>query len=333
MGAALRGVAVLFCFLGLVAAGVLAAWGVQQLTGSPRDDLLLEAAVLSALGALLVIIDWRRLGPTVACHSSSIAAAVAWLLVVPLGLGGLELVEEIPLAGFAVLAAAVAAALVLALGPPGLLLGPAAGGLIFYLSTKADSLVADLVGNAVVFAAVHFAVRRALTVRRVDQWPDAEELDPSSHEFRDRCAFFEAACLAWAHKYDFRLSVRRVFRLRNAMHRPLWANARHLFHGTPLEAAYGIVSDGFRRRACAGLPSEELAVHARRGRAARVLQRRGPDPHVLGGPGGAAPRVWREPRPARLQPEWLVGVADDAARRLRLGRGAPPRRGRLLARA
>mmetsp|Transcript_9585 Transcript_9585/g.28851 ORF Transcript_9585/g.28851 Transcript_9585/m.28851 type:complete len:373 (-) Transcript_9585:237-1355(-) len=246
MGAVLQGFLALICFLGLLAGGLLATWGVKQLTGSPRSEVFLEAAILYGLGALLFLNDWRRFGPTVALHSSSIAAAVAWLLIVPLGLAGLELVEAIPLAGFAVLAAAVALALYLALGPLGCLLGPAAGALLLYLSTKTDSLVVDELGTAAVFAALHFAVRRALTLRRIEHWPDAEELEPNSYAFRERCDFFEASCYSWAHKYGFRLSVQRIYRMRSAKHRPFWDNPRHLFHGTPWESAHAIVCDGFR---------------------------------------------------------------------------------------
>mmetsp|Transcript_70663 Transcript_70663/g.206888 ORF Transcript_70663/g.206888 Transcript_70663/m.206888 type:complete len:372 (+) Transcript_70663:72-1187(+) len=246
MGAVLRGFAVFITILGLLAAGVAATYAAQLLTGGRRDDVLLQAAILYALGVFLVLFDWRRLGPAVALQSSLLAAAVAWLFIVPLGLVGLELVEAIPLAGFAALSVAVVITLYFALPPIGCLVGLIVASLLMYLSTQADSLVVDQAGTALVFAALHFSLRRAITVYKIEHWPDAQELDPESREFIERCAFFEKSCHPWMHKYPFRLSVQRIFRMRRANHRPVWAHARHLFHGTPWEAAYGIATDGFR---------------------------------------------------------------------------------------
>jgi len=218
-------------------------------TGSKRDDVLLQAAVVSVVAVLFITCDWRQLGPTVALQSSSIAAAAAWLLVVPLGLMELELVEAVPLAGFVVLGAAVALAMYLALGPLGCFLGCGFGGLVVFLSTQVDHFLVDQAGTALVFAAVYLAVRKAITLRRIEHWPGAEELDPASGEFLERSSLFEAGCHPWAHKYDFRLEIQRIYRMRAARHRPVWASsvsARELFHGTPWDSAYGIVSDGFR---------------------------------------------------------------------------------------
>jgi len=242
----LNGCAALFSFLGLLAAAVLATWGAQLLTGERRDDVLLMAGVLVVAGTLLVAWDWRRLGPTVALQSGTVAAAFSWLLVVPLGLVGFELVEVMPLVGYVVLSVTVLVTLTLVLQSLGCILGMVAGGTIMFCSTQVDSFIVDLIGMVMVYAAVYTAARKAITLRRIDHWPGAEEVDSMSDEFQNRCDYFMRACKPWQHKYDFRLTIQHLYRMSSANHRMRGANVRHLFHGTPWEAAQGIVHDGFR---------------------------------------------------------------------------------------
>jgi len=167
--------------------------------------------------------------------------------VAPLGLADFAVMRWWPQVGFAALSLAVAVAVQAAVPRFECTASLAAGLLVMFASTHANSLFVDQLGTVLAFVAVFCVARKAITLRRIEHWSDAVQLDPASEEFREKRDFFAAACIPWANKYDFQLEIVGIYRLGGASTgMPMWNNARHLFHGTSWEAAQGIVLDGFR---------------------------------------------------------------------------------------
>lgn len=117
-------------------------------------------------------------------------------------------------------------------------------------------LISGPCGTAVVFLAAFFCTRVVLGVvflRDLDpsSWPDVREVSKDSDEFGSQRDHFLSSCEPWKHKYDFDLSVAKLYRIDRAPLQPAQSSSRSegvqaLFHGTPWEAAMGIVCDGFR---------------------------------------------------------------------------------------
>lgn len=214
----------------------------QSVVEKVQHNLVLAVIVLG-----VVYYDWNTLGPTLAIQHGATAAAISWLLVVPLAplLHALE--GTILLLGFIFLAFAVVIVALITLGPLGCLVAPVALLLIWLVVGSASGL-AGYWGSTLVFLAVYLIVRQCMAQRTLDpaQWPGVELVDPKSAEFRERCQFFSEACDQWAHKYDFGLQVARLYRVSSVPSGPSAPAAKDLFHGTPWEAAKGIVCDGFR---------------------------------------------------------------------------------------
>lgn len=234
----------LVSFLVLTAAAVAATKVVQDLTGETDDTTLFVAGLLVALGGLLVLYDWSALGPTMALQSGAVAAATAWLLVVPLALVSLAFEEQLPIVGYAALGVGTAVVLGETCGIAGALLGLAVAVAAVIFTTAVDSLIADQVGVALLFMAVYWMVRKALGLRRIEQWPGVTEVEPGTTEYSEIVNYFHSCEQSWAHKYDFRLRVMNIYQFGRSQ--KFRAGAGLLFHGTTWESALAIVCDGFR---------------------------------------------------------------------------------------
>jgi hypothetical protein len=232
--------------------------GFQDWFGDQDACPVLVVALLAAVSFAFVAIDWRARGPRVALQNSSLAAFLSLLVVAPLGFAAEEHVVAWSLIGVAVFGLGTALSLMVAFGYVGL----AAGALVAFVSlanhARLGHFLVEPLGVATVFVSLYLALREAMTVRRVSQWPGVTQVDPDSPEFQERVSFFTNSCAPWAHKYHRikELSIIGLYRVKRpasfSRARPS-PNCRPLFHGTSWSAAKGIVSDGFRLPSRAGM--------------------------------------------------------------------------------
>eukprot|EP00440_Ansanella_granifera_P068671 gb/GFBE01074490.1/.p1 GENE.gb/GFBE01074490.1/~~gb/GFBE01074490.1/.p1 ORF type:complete len:451 (+),score=40.05 gb/GFBE01074490.1/:1-1353(+) len=247
----------------LIAAGLLISF-----SGSAVTTLLHVFAIYllpAAIAALAVAYDWNNHGPTVALKHGVVAAAVAWLLVVPLGFVTDSLLYyvlwillyaavflSIPmlLEGFGI----VVGLLLLVLGLP----------ILVNWGGWAIELMHGPLGHTMAFAVVFWFIRLYMGLvlpqhMNPTTWPNVTQVDRESEEFRDQADFLIASCLPWEHKYDFRLKVKNLYRIdrprppQTRVPAAAATGSRRLFHGTQWESAMGIVCDGFRLPTHAGM--------------------------------------------------------------------------------
>jgi len=174
-------------------------------------------------------------------------------LEAPLGLAVLALVEREPIVGLSLLCILAAAAPTATFGPAGCCFGSVvAYGIIMLTGTVAEvdmqfAARLSIIGVALVMVAVYWPVRRAITLRRIEDWPNIVQVDPHSEEYRQRCDFFAESCELRADKYPFRLAIVSLYRLEGQTWSPQRGHVFGcLFHGTSWEGARGITSGGFR---------------------------------------------------------------------------------------
>eukprot|EP00929_Paragymnodinium_shiwhaense_P071104 TRINITY_DN36123_c0_g1_i1.p1 TRINITY_DN36123_c0_g1~~TRINITY_DN36123_c0_g1_i1.p1 ORF type:complete len:293 (+),score=17.18 TRINITY_DN36123_c0_g1_i1:304-1182(+) len=128
----------------------------------------------------------------------------------------------------------------------------------FFLGRIADFVSLEF-GTAIVFLCTYFCVRAVVSLRdqHITSWPYVSEVSRDSEEFREQLDYFTASCLSWEHKYDFKLRLHRLLRVdrpgEDGRLMQVTERSRRLFHGTKFESARGIVSDGFRLPAVAGM--------------------------------------------------------------------------------
>merc|ERR1719265_143534 len=99
---------------GLVVFGMVVAGG----GGSVGMNL-----VLFICSGLLCYYDWDHFGPTVALQNGAIPAAIAWIVVLPLGRIAEPFLDSFTVLGAIIVSAAMLVALVVFLGPVGFFLG------------------------------------------------------------------------------------------------------------------------------------------------------------------------------------------------------------------
>ena len=73
-----------------------------------------------------------------------------------------------------------------------------------------------------IFLAAFFLARAffgVIFLRDLDpnSWPDVREVQPDTDEFRSQKEHFASSCEPWAHKYDFDLSVAKIYRASEAL--------------------------------------------------------------------------------------------------------------------
>lgn len=212
-----------------------------------------------AVAGCAVAYDWNLKGPTVAIKNTLAAATLAWVLVVPLGIITRSLLHY--LSTLLVIAAAVMLIFTLFIQ-----YGICGGWLLALLVLTVFVtfggpmvwLISGPCGTAIVFVVAFFCARVVLGVvflRDLDPntWPGVREVSKDSDEFRSQKDHFMASCEPWKHKYDFDLSVDKLYRIDRPPATPAapaqsssQTDSQALFHGTPWEAAMGIVCDGFR---------------------------------------------------------------------------------------
>jgi len=213
----------------------------------------------AAIAGVAIAYDWSIKGPTVALKHGLASAAVAWVMVAPLGLITHTLLHyfcSLFMVGLAIWALLAMATLY---GIPGCIFGVIIGMLLVNFGGVLVWLVSEPLGTSIVFAMTFWCARMFFSIalqHHLDPktWPDVREVDKASEEFRTQVEYFDTACQPWAHKYEFDLKVERLF----CIDKPLAAAppprpsgtaseaSQRLFHGTPWEAAMGIVCDGFR---------------------------------------------------------------------------------------
>lgn len=216
---------------------------------------ILATYVLPVIVAgLAVAYDWSLKGPTVALKNTLAAAVVAWILVVPLGVVTHSLLNYFT----SLIIVAAASLLILSV----FLQFGLCGGWLFALLILSVFivfggsmvwLISGPLGGAVIFLVAFFCTRvifGVIFLRDLDPsaWPHVKEVEKNSDEFRSQKEYFMTNCQPWAHKYDFNLSVSKIYRIDKP---DPWTassadSSRALFHGTSWEAAMGIVCDGFR---------------------------------------------------------------------------------------
>ncbi|CAE7213052.1 Parp2 [Symbiodinium sp. CCMP2592] len=245
----------LLVLLGLVAVG----FSLPYLFSHAGSVLPIVAtyAIPAAIAFVAIAYDWTMKGPTVALKHGLASAAVAWVMVVPLGLITHSLLHYLS----ALIIAGVAISMVLTLltmyGIIGCIVGVLLGMVLVHFGSFMVWLITEPFGTSIVFAATFWCARMFFSVllqHHLDpkSWPDVSEVDKDSEEFKTQKEYFLSSCQPWSHKYDFDLQVAKVFRIE----KPVVASSpsgsrsaaasRRLFHGTPWEAAMGIVCDGFR---------------------------------------------------------------------------------------
>jgi len=220
---------------------------------------LLHYGVLIGVAVFAISHDWQVYGPTIALKHGAVAIAIAWLLVVPFGWVTRSLLDAV---GFEIALAALFVAVILCVvgGPFGMVIGAMLACLGVWLIVGSSLDLSSTLGNVLVFLATYWFVRRALGFRskNVHEWPYVSEVHQGSEDYQAQCDFFASSCAPWVSKFDFGLRVKRLYRIDQPIadgtvppaSRP---GARRLFHGTQFEGAQGIVCDGFRLPAHAGM--------------------------------------------------------------------------------
>eukprot|EP00931_Biecheleriopsis_adriatica_P102793 TRINITY_DN77722_c0_g1_i1.p1 TRINITY_DN77722_c0_g1~~TRINITY_DN77722_c0_g1_i1.p1 ORF type:complete len:456 (+),score=82.62 TRINITY_DN77722_c0_g1_i1:44-1411(+) len=252
----------------LLVLGVLVLAGLLLPFFTATVVTLLHALVCYVLpigfAGLIIAYDWDLYGPTVAVKHGAMSAAVAWVIVVPLGFVTDSMLSSsmwLILYGGSLL-------LLLALSAAFGLCGCVGGLLLLLLCATFQDFMTDLItgplGHTAIFLLVFMCTRiymRLVLPQHTDPatWPYTLKVDNESEEFRSQADFFLASTVPWEHKYDFKLRVKNLYRIERpstAEHRlpaAVATGSRRLFHGTQWEAAMGIVCDGFRLPSNAGM--------------------------------------------------------------------------------
>jgi len=227
-------------------------------TGSLGQRLLLYG-LLAGASAGVVLYDLSQLGPTSALWHAAVAAAVAWVFAVPLGLFAEAIVAGFFFVTICSLGAVTALAMYQLEAPWNL------GGLVFlagsfYLATQ-GALVGTLThvfGAVVVFLGTYFLVRAVISVcsRRwspISSWEGLQELRNGDAEFDRVVDEFELACVRHNDKYNYWLKVGALHKVTTAKTLQRSEGGRALCHGTARENAQAILADGFRLPIKAGM--------------------------------------------------------------------------------
>jgi len=219
--------------------------------------------IILLVAAGCIYYDFDNYGPTVAIQNGAMSAGIAWILVVPLW----SVTES--LAGpvfyvffFCILFVAATLCVSMCGGFPLGVIGAILVILLgLFLCNFAVAFLQGTFGTVIVFLVTYVVVRNIIGLRVQDPatWSYVSQVSKDSVEFREQCDYLKAANTAWEHKYNFDLTVKTLYRIdrpsmsSGALPRQARENTRQLFHGTQWDYAKGIITDGFRLPAHAGM--------------------------------------------------------------------------------
>jgi len=210
---------------------------------------------------IFVAHDWLRLGGALALKRGAVAAMASGFVVVPLGSFVNAWFGLLWFVGLLVLGFVAGSMVFMSIAecPGNVIASLAVFGCCLFLGSYGRGFLGQLehvLGTVIVVVLVFWLVSALMTLLvnssqgPISSWPWVTPVDKGSQEYEEKKDQFEAAAAAYPGMYPFWLQMQHLYRVEstnsNNVLNNRTGNSRQLYHGTPKQAAFGIITGGFR---------------------------------------------------------------------------------------